>query len=469
MSPVRTRVWDGAAWQGAADAPSTPAATPYDWSDTNLPWAYTSTSDFTTAWPSSVTVVPIQTASTDFYTNLAATVAAAGGRVVVELGEGVYELSEFRLIGSSGDPKYAFGFWFPNLQGLLGQGPDKTYVQMAANSVSPTQLASIATMTKAAFASLQMGLCRFDGADAASPILLAGLTFRSEDQNPFTSTASDMQDLFYPQPCPHRGVFLYTGSHSRVSYVRFQGAGRALNSQPPFEMSNVSTARGWHYFDHCEVDGRRSPDLDPARPRRCTIALHNNESVVEWSDSWFHHSNVSRYATNDQNYDTSGTYKVTRCKSEHITDDQNRDPALNGGATLGGYTNASLFGWESCNGTIEVRDSIAHQDNTLYAGQVPCHLQLTYVGSRNPQGGRLYVHGGDFRNSGFPAIDGFVTFRIAQNTYWYLDGYNTTLYVYHPDGQRLSPHQYTGTWPPTESYLAAQGISPATHYIVRSA
>lgn len=442
----------------------------HDWSEQNVPWAYASTSEFTEHWPSNTTIVDIQTGSNDFYTNLSNTVNANSGRIVVRLGEGVYHLNQFRMIGNSGDPTYAFGFWFPSLQGFLGQGPDKTFVQMDANSMSQAQLDTLRGMSRAGFSPNQMGLCRFDGTDPTKPVLLAGLTFRAADQNLISGfTQSDMQDLYTPQPAPHQGVMIYAGAYATLSHVRFQAAARALTSAPPFEHGNLGSSRGTIRYYFCEFDGRRSPDLDPAQPRRCGPVMVNNEELSEFNDCWFHHSNVSRYAANDQNSDSQGQYILNRCKLEQITNTQNRDPALNNGNSLGGYTNASALGWESTNGTITLTDCIVSQDNTQSSGQVPMHLQLTSVGSRNPQGGRLYVHGGSYRNTGWPQLDGFVCFRISSTTYWWTDGFDTTLFVYHPNGQRLTAYNYTGTWPVSASTLSAAGITPTTHYIIRKA
>lgn len=437
-----------------------------DWSDSNPPWAYVDESVFTEKWPAGVTVVDIQTGSSDFYTNLQNTVNAAGKRVVVRLNAGVYSLKSFRMIGTSGDPLYSFGFWFPNLQGLLGRGPDKTFVQMDANSMSAAQLSALATKTKAAFQPLQMGFCRIDGS-ASSPVLLAGLTFRAADQQNMTSGASDL-GIVLPQPAPHNGVVIYPNSKGIGSYVRFQAAGRASMSQPPFECGNVSSQYGDVEWNNTDFDGRRSADLDPLRPRRCTVWMGNNETTSLMTDCWLHHSNVSRYAANDENRETRGTYTLVRCKVEQITNTQNKDPNLNGGASLLGYENATPLGWESCNGTIRLTDCIVSQDNNQSAGTVPMMLQLTSVGSRNPQGGRLFVEGGEFRNTGWPHLNGFVGFRIAPNTYWWLDGFDTTLSVKNKAGVRLSPYVVTGTWPPTAASLALAGVTPQTHYLVRS-
>ena len=81
----------------------------------------------------------------------------------------------------------------------------------------------------------------------------------------------------------------------------------------------------------------------------------------------------------------------------------------------------------------------------------------------------MYVRGGEFHNSGFPTLEGFICFRIKMDTYWATDGFANTLFVYGQSGQRLNPYQYTGTWPPSSATLQAAGVSLQTHYIVRAA
>lgn len=449
----------------------------WDWSESNLPWAYSDTSAFTQDWPVGTSIVDIQTGSADFYTNLAATVNAAPGRVVVRLGAGVYSVNKFRMIGASGLPLYSFGFWFPKLQGFLGQGPDKTFIQLDANATTvdtngttdrtADAHTAMEQMDPADFAPISRGLCRFDGTNAASPVLIAGVTFRAADQLPLTAKTGS-GTYYVPQPSPHNGVVLYAGSYAIVQYVRFQAAGRAMSSAPPFECANVGSQYGTIQWRHCEFDGRRSASLDPAQPRRCGPIMVNNETVSEMEDCWLHHSNVSRYAANDENRDTQGEYTLTRCKAEQITNNQNRDPAINGGNSLGGVTNASCFGWESCNGTITLTDCIIKQDNNQSSGSVPMHVQVTSVGARNPQGGRMYIYGGKYYNSGFPDLDEFLCVRVAPNTYWVSDGYNTTLHLFRKDGYRLQPYQYTAAWPPTAATLASAGVTPSTHYLVRT-
>ena len=461
--------WNGSRAFGTAIVTPT---TPGDWSDSNPPWAYTDPSVFTATWPAGTPIVPIQTGSSDFYTNLANTVAAAGRRVVVDIRNGgvktVYHLNSFRPIGTSGDILYAFGFWFPNLQGLLGDGPDITFIQMDANSLTSAQITKMGTSPYATsqFNALQTGFCRFDGTNPSSPVLLAGITFRSDDQPNITSVQPDVP-IFIPQPAPHQGVTLFYNTYYDIGYCRFQAAGRAMTSQPSFEMANLTSAQSHGVIHNTEFDGRISPELNPRQPRRCGPLMGNNEGDHELIDVWLHHSNVSRYAINDQNANTTGTYVVTRTKAEFITNNQNTDPALNNGQSLGGWTNASAFGWESCNGTITVTDAFVTINNASVSGSFPAHFQLTTVGTRNPQGGRMHIKGGTFHHTAFSQLDGFITFRIATNTFWWSDGVGTTLDVRRSDNTPLTGWNFTGTWPPTAAQIAAAGISPNTHYIYK--
>jgi hypothetical protein len=441
-----------------------------DWSVSNLPQTYTSTAQLTTdaAW-SGATIVDIQTGGSDFYTNLANTVAAAGGRCVVRLvGGTVYHLTSFRLIGGSGDQTYSFGFWFPNLRGFISNSTSQAIIQMDANSMSAAQLSALQAMTPSSGSSPnQMGLCRIDGS-AASPVLLAGIKFRSADQQNLTSQAAGATPaMVVPQPAPHQGVVIYYNATSYISYCAFIGAGRASTSSPPFEQGNITTAQGIHHIHNCEFDGRRDAAIDAAQPTRCGPIMGNNETEHHLVDVWLHDSNVSRYAVNDQNSATSGTYEATRVKSERISNNHNIDPALNSGVSLGGYTNASNFGWESCNGTINVTDTIISVDDPNLDGQFPAHLQLTSVGSRNPQGGRLHVRGGTFHHTAFSQLEGYLTFRIAMTTFWWTDGIATTLDVRQSNNTPMTGWQFTGTWPPTAGQIATAGISPTTHYIYK--
>lgn len=446
-----------------------------DWSDSNLPWAYTSTDQFTTNWPVGTYIVPLRNDGADYYECMMNTVLAANRRVVVDVSEARdHQLTLFRHVGippgqPGYDPTYAFGFWHPNLQGVLGLGPDKTFITMAGNSFTSEQMTWMQTndaFATAAFAQMQTGVMRFDGANPSSPVLIAGVTFRAADQQLLPTVKPDVP-VYVPQPAPHLGVQLFTGAYSELSYTRFQAAGRAMTSQPPFELANLSTGRGFHNIHNVELDGRRSPELDPRRPRRCVTIMGNNEGAHKLTDVWGHHSNVSRYAMNDQNGNTFGTYTAERVKFDHITDQQNTDPNMNNGLSLGGWTNASAFGWESVAGVIDVHDSVIEINNSSVSGAFPAHFQLTYVGSRNPQGGRLHAKGNTYRHTAYPQLDGFCTFRIAVNCFWYTDGVANTLDVRRADNVPLTPFQWSGTWPPSAAQLAAANVKPSTHYIYK--
>ena len=79
----------------------------------------------------------------------------------------------------------------------------------------------------------------------------------------------------------------------------------------------------------------------------------------------------------------------------------------------------------------------------------------------------MYINGGEWRNTVNSQLDGFFTARIANDTYWTLDGYNATIDVRDANGNRKTPYVYSGPWPPSSATLSAAGVTPATHYIIR--
>jgi hypothetical protein len=99
--------------------------------------------------------------------------------------------------------------------------------------------------------------------------------------------------------------------------------------------------------------------------------------------------------------------------------------------------------------------------------QIAQDFQLTTVGGFDPAGGRMNVIGGVYRNTGFPALNGWICFRIP-NSHFKTDWYATTLDVRAvAGGSRKTAYVYNGTWPPTQAQLTAAGVAPATHYLVR--
>lgn len=453
----------------------------YNWSDTNLPWTVTESlttqqrqTIYTADWPSDITIVDlIHVDGNNFHDDLLATIGSVSTstsfRVLVRLPEGDHVFTSFPLTGSSGSATYAHGFYLNRLQGLLGAGPDKTFVTMAADSMSQDQLDAITAMTASSGQQMAMMMFSHGGASATTNrrVYLGGLTFRAADQQDITSSA---MSIVTPQPAPHVGISIYPDTDATISYVRFQAPARASYASPPFECGALNTQYGDIYIHNSEFDGRRSADLDSNRPRRCPPLLANNEDNHTLVDCWLHHCNLSRYAVNDQNQDTSGGYTLTRTKVEQIGNG-NVDPNLNSGVSLGGASAAVCCGYETVNGVVTFNQPVISVD---YAGIISnvfsSHIGFTTVGStrgtNGPQGGRLYVQGGTFTNTAFPQMDGYLTIRVSQKTYWYIDGFATTLNIFHSDGNRKTPWTYSGSTPPTAAAISAAGISPSTHYIV---
>jgi hypothetical protein len=467
-------------WEAAGHLPGeATAVASYDWDDlANVPWAYRSEDDWLNNLPlGNNTIVPIQVnGALTFLQNANNTVNANPGNIVLDLRNAfgapqVYHLTSFNMAGTSGIPTYAYGMFIPRLRGFIGHGPDKTIIQMDAGSTNTDQLNEMKTMAKATFSPLQMSCIRLDGiTTSGNSILLGGMGFRAEDQPLLTAVAADMTGIYVPQPSPHNGLYTYGGSTVYVSHCRFQAFGRAILGQPPFECANFSSQYGNVRIWNSEFDGRRSPDVDPARPRRCNPIMPNNEYWHEMTDCYIHHSNVSRYAANDQNRVTLGTYTLTRIKADYITERENIDPAINGGNSLGGMSMATPFGWENCNGTIIINDCIVHQRNARPpdgTGQKPAHFQMTNVVVNGRTDGSFTARGTLVYNEGHPDIDGYWIQRIGNTSHWKTQGYNNTLFIYNPlTGVRLTPYEYTGTFPPTRAFLEGLGVRQDTHYLV---
>ena len=397
----------------------------------------------------------------DLDADLENTLARQSGRVVVRLPAGIYWLRRFRMIGKSGDPNYATGFWNTKLQGLLGAGALRTFVFLAPNVMTDAQLARLAQLTTGNVNQMMMG--RLDGTN----VRIGGITFGAADQQPLTAVHSTVAAKpnapVLGQPAPHAGIVLYSGATAIVSYCHFAGAAHLWTSEPPFEHANIGSQYGQIRFEHCTFDGRRHPLLDPARPRRCAPVMANNETSHTMEDCRLSHSGAGRYAYNAQNRETRGTLALTRCTVDHIADNRNTDPALNGGKSLGGVTNPSCLGFETSADRIELTDVHLRQDNPDPTGRAQ-HIQLTYVGARSVASladpGPLVVRGGTFRHVQ-PALDGMLCLwvpKTAGNTWADL----SRIEVYGPDGTRLQPWEPGGTYPPARP----AGVGPATHYYV---
>ncbi len=463
--------WDGVRWVGgrAEDLPL-----PYLWSEENPPWAYETKDDWLRRVPEGSDIRPLSNVGATFRERLNNTLTE-GVRSIVELPAGDFRLLSFvEAVPANNDPLYSFGYYNRNLAGFIGQGPDKTFVTMAAGSMSQLQLDTMKRLSKTLFEPLQMGIMRFDGSIAkGNNVFLGGLTFRAEDQPNVTELNADVTGIFLPQPAPHQGVIIYKSAKVILSHMRFQGAGRALMGQPPFEMSNFTTQYSDVQVFNTDFDGRRSPALDPARPRRCNPVMLNDELSHVMTNVWLHHSNVSRYAANDQHAEGAGTYIIRGFVLEEMTNNRNSDPALNGGQPLGGSSPVTPFGWESSRATIIIEDGVIRQTiDYSQNGQTPAHFQLTSVANANPRGGRLKMDRVHHTYEGFPHLNDFIIARVGIGTYFRLDGYENTLEVHHADtGVRLTAWEFPAneTWPPTAARLASEGVSPDARYIVKLA
>ena len=487
MSVFRKRIVagsDGRLSWASPGGTKKPVSEKWDWTEDSPPWAYPEDLSleerhalFTADWDADVEIIPLNNSlGSTFWDRLYNTVNAHGGRPVVYIPEGVYQLTKFKRIpyDNSGTWNYAVGFWHPRLRGLLGDGADKTIIEMAPNSMAPEQLADLETRSSTTYQVSEIRCFRIDSNKGTSRVHISGVGFRAHDQQPIKAVASDIaaKGVKVPTPAPHSGMSIFVGDTATwkptpaiVSYCGFWGFARALLSQPPFEHTNISSQFGDILMHHVESDGRRHKDIDPTQPRRCGTIMANNEIKHELRDFWFHHNMLSRYAVNDQNYNTSGHYQGIRLKGNDISN-----------FIVGGSTNPTLMGWETTSAKITLDDVYLTIDNDSMAGATQQHLGFTLVpGGKErvlpAEVGPLIVNGGRFRNKAWPQLDGMLSIRLkpedqAGGSPWYYRR-DELIFVYDENGVRKKAWEYTGVWPPTATQMAAAGVSASTHYLVR--
>lgn len=470
-------VSDGA---GISDSVAGALTLGYDWAVGNEPWrsdpGLTSAQRealFTTSWPAGwdtgLTEVDISQTSGDLRTILASALASVSGRAIVRLPAGEFYDDSFEKLSTS--EVYAFGFYSSKMAVLLcPDGPENTFINQSADSLTTAQLSYLQGMSIASGETNNLASLLLGGGD----VFGAGFTLTAEDQQDLSAVAADLvaKGVVVPQPAPHHGIAIGQNRKARLSYFRVVGAGAAMYASTPFEHGSITQQYGETYLDHYEFDGRRASWIDPAQPWVCGMSMFNNPGTTVISDGWEHHAPLSRIAYNSSNANTQSNVSYARVKVEYIGNNHVR-PDYNGGSSLGGTSAAACVGFESSKDQITWDHLSLTVDNTLLKSNVfSTHLSFTTVagnyahGANGPQGGRLTVLGGTFGNRAFPQLDGYLTVRVSRATYWYLDGYATTLMVYDESGARLTPWVYTGSTPPTSGQIAAAGISPSTHFIV---
>lgn len=486
VTTLRVMTETGPRGVGLDDVAEPPVEVDYYWTDSNRPWKY---DPGTTPWLDKMeefyadkprpTIVPLFTSQPTFEQNYSMTIGSVpgSGRVQIQLPADpfglpkIFEMNGFKLAGSSGKATFAFGLpYSARFAGFLGHGADKSRIRMKGNSVSAAQLAEMATMTRASFAPLLMGVAYLNS-PAGGNFFMGGVGWESEDQNLLTQVAADLTTtsasfpipVYVPQPAPHQGIVFQGSGPIMLSHCAFIGVGRAMLSQPPFEMANISTQYTDFTAYNCESDGRRHKDIDPAQPRRCTVIMGNNETRHKLDGFWGHHSNQSRYAVNDQNRDTFGEYTIRRFRFNNISEERNIDPAINGGQPLGGSSPVTPIGFEDFAGVAILEDGFIEQAiGYTQNGQKPAHWQTTKVGSRVFPAGSLTVRRVKTTHTGYPAYNDFWTVRIGNNTPWRVGPNNyPTIKIYHPDTDvLLTPVEVLGTWG-----VVPSGANPATNYL----
>ena len=318
----------------------------------------------------------------------------------------------------------------------------------SGSAAAPQRVASwskrrLATRSSTSFSVSQIKCLRLDSNRGATKVHLSGIRFRAHDQQLTSNLHSDVlgRGVSVPTPAPHSGLSIFGGNwptrepaRALVSYCRFVGFARALLSLPPFEHSNLSSQYGYIDMHHVESDGRRDPEIDPNRPRRCGTIMANNEVEHKLRDFYAHHNMLSRYAVNDQNYDTSGLYLGERLTMHDITN-----------VPVGASSNPCLMGWETSSARIELNDVSLTVDNPSTSVATQQHLGFTLVAGGNhrtlpAEVGPLIVRGGTFRNLAWPQLDGMLSIRLkpedqAGGSPWYYRR-DELIFVYDDAGNR---------------------------------
>lgn len=483
MSPVVAVRWDGVMgeWRVPAEAgPVDPPAAAWDYSDSNPPWAYPADpvereALFTAGWPQEVKDGIVDLVGTgNLRSKLDTTLAPVSGHAVVRLPDlQGQDLTDLLKADPNAPDTFAYGGYHPKLLGFLGHGADRSWIELKPNSMSQAQLNLLGTLDPNAFTPSHLGSFLLQP-HLRDDTYLAGVGFRAHDQ-PWLPTVHPnlaAKGVTPNQPAPHAGLEIGSGKNFTIGYCAFVGFGRAIYPAPPFEHPNINSQYADGVIHHTDLDGRRHPDIDPAQPRRCTVYLGNNEDSSTVRRSWLHDTPLSRYAVNDQNRNTTGTYLVEESKIERIGNGA-VDPALNGGQPLGSASAAVSLGYESSQATIIMRDCIVSVDNDFFRSRnlwgAPQHVGFSNVTPATNRAGVAYFYGGEWRNTAYPEVDGFLCIRIYSDNAWWTTGVANTLFVYeYEGGPRKAPWHYTGTWPPTTGQIATAGVTPQTHYIVRT-
>jgi hypothetical protein len=307
------------------------------------PWRLGPGESYLDNMPTGVEVVPASyfSESDDIYAILEAveTSPLTTAGVYVELDAKTYYLSSFRSYST--DDWRGFANATRHVMGLIGQGPDSTFIRVRPDAVSSSPGAADHVLnatggspgTPVAVIALY-----FSNTTTDVPLFFSGITFDGTLQTPFTTYSTASQASFrrnhaVPSPLAWRGISLWRCIEgSRMQYCRLRGFGYALNTAPPFEAGAIET----NYDDgfvltRTEIDGRVPGSLYPTRPRASGGLMWNKGIDATVTDSWQHHTRRSGWATNTNTNGQGERYVAVNFQVEEIANDLDGYAGDNGG------------------------------------------------------------------------------------------------------------------------------------------
>lgn len=440
------------------------------WADGNEPWRIGGLTD---DWPQAALDKVVQYndsrwfSASKTFTKICQDAAAIVPGAIIKLPAGTYHLTKFDQ-AVSGTQGYVF--FGKSIGGLLGAGPESTFIVLDSNALVDPLLTSIKNATNA----ISVYTMRFDNAP-----YISGITFDAHEQ-PLIDGTAVAKPNGYPSSysAPYAGLQYYNTTGGITQNVRFRGFGKCWNNVYPYELGAVNTSGASHTMRRYEIDGRTAASINSTRPRVSGGFMYNNGGNFTLTDGWEHHSKRSGHTIFGKTGSAtlaSGTFNTTRVR---INDNAN----INDGD--GGTYTFSAFNHEQAVGAITYTN---------------CQMQRSNIAST---GRATYITVGANNNLGNPKN---IVFNFDDKSYWEnppaTDNgmfsvfnpptYGSTSNIYHDQfkagaepiqvfvgGKKLKPvfvsSTAVGSWPTvpsshTASQLAAAGYTPTTAFLIRTA
>ncbi len=303
---------------------------PEIYSPTNNPTKIKLTESVYDNMPAGVTVVNITdySSSHELYEALQEVATTVSQPVYVQLEATNYTIST--LVSYSTNDWRGWANSNKRVMGLIGHGPDQTFITVQPTAVSSSAGARDFVLNATNSAPVSPTALYFSNDGTSVPLFISGITFRGTLQTPYGVYSAASQSYFRinqtaSSPLAWNGMSIWRGNaNARMQYCRFQGFGFALNTAPPFECGAINSNRctGMTFY-RCEWDGRIAAEIDSSQPRASGGLMWNKESSIFVVDSWLHHTRRSGWATNTNTGSTTEAYTGTNFQLDEIANQPN--------------------------------------------------------------------------------------------------------------------------------------------------